>query len=308
MPTTYDPQAAAKSGRFVARIGLVIFVLILLAWAVSKTYQTIPPGHVGVAVLFGKIQERPYREGLHFPINPLYSWHVFDGRQKSHKETAAVPSQDQMTTDLDVSVQYRLIAEQAPMMLRETGTAEDVIEVHLVPRLRSVLREQGKSVRRAEDFFMEEIQQKLQVALKIELQESLRTKGIEVADVLIRDIRLPPFIRQAIEQKKEREQAAERQKAELDRFKTEQQQKIAQAEAERMAAEQEAEKRKLLADAQAYEIEKINKAVSTNPAYIQLQALDALKHISKDPAAKIYFVNGDSPKPLPLMHMGRDEK
>jgi regulator of protease activity HflC (stomatin/prohibitin superfamily) len=96
----------------------------------------------------------------------------------------------------------------------------------------------------------------------------------------------------------------EKQKAELERYETEQQQKVAQARAEREAAQEEAKQRRLLAEAQAYEITKINEAVSSNPAYIQLQALDALKSISKDPAAKIYFLSGDQPMPLPLMHMG----
>ncbi len=45
----------------------------------------------------------------------------------------------------------------------------------------------------------------------------LEPKGIIVSAVLIRDITLPPFIVQAIEQKKEREQAVERERAELER-------------------------------------------------------------------------------------------
>ena len=79
---------------------------------------------------------------------------------------------------------------------------------------------------------------------------------------------------------------------------------FAQAEAELSAAKSEASQRVMLADAQAYEIRKINEAVASNPAYIQLQALEALKAISKNPSSKIYFINGDSPMPLPLMHMG----
>ena len=35
-----------------------------------------------------------------------------------------------------------------------------------------------------------------------------------------------------------------------------------------------------------------------------LSALEALKAISKDPASKIYFMDGDSPSPLPLMNIG----
>ena len=57
-------------------------------------------------------------------------------------------------------------------------------------------------------------------------------------------------------------------------------------------------------DAQAYEIERINQAVGDNPNYVRLQALEALRAISKDPASKIYFMDGSSPMPLPLMHMG----
>jgi len=175
-----------------------------------------------------------------------------------------------------------------------------------VPTLRSLVREQGKSIKRAEDFFREQTQEQIQSALLIGLQQYLEPRGMGVQAVLLRDIQLPPFITKAIEQKKEREQAVERQKAELDRFTTEQQQKIALAEAERKAAEEEAQRRRIIADAQAYEINQINRAIAGNPAYIQLQALEALQSISKDPAAKVYFMDGDSPQPLPLMHLGEN--
>ena len=291
----------SKLLRSTPALAVVLVAGLIVAF---KMYKTVPPGHVGVAALFGKVQEQPFAEGLHVPVNPLYKWTVFDARQKTHKETANVPSQDQLQTRLEVSVQYRLIGAQAPRILQSTGTADAVVEVHLVPKLRSLLREQGKSIKRAEDFFLEQTQEKLQIALEEGLSEFLAPKGVEVTAALIRDIQLPPFIIKAIEAKKEREQSVERQKAELERFRTEQQQKVALAEAERRAAEEEAQKRRIIADAQAYEITQINKAVANNPAYIQLQSLDALKQISKDPAAKVYFMDSNSTTPLPLMHLG----
>ena len=273
----------------------------------SRIFQTVPPGHVAVASLFGKVNPEPYPEGLHIPVNPLYKWHLYDARQKTHKEVANVPSQDQLQTRLEVSVQYRLIGDRAAEILTSTGTAEQVVQVHLVPKLRSLLREQGKSIKRAEDFFLEATQEQLQASMLVGMDEFMRPKGVNVGAVLIRDIQLPPFITKAIEAKKEREQEVEKQKAELERFRTEQEQKVALAEAERRAAEEEAKRRVILADAQAYEITEVNKAISDNPAYIQLQALDALKSISADPASKVYFLNGDSPSPLPLMHLGEDK-
>jgi regulator of protease activity HflC (stomatin/prohibitin superfamily) len=279
-------------------------VLGLVFWFGSNLFQSVPPGQVGVATFFGKVQEKPFAEGLHFPVNPFYEWHTFDIRQKSHKETAQVPSRDQLLTKIDVSIQYRLIGSRAPNILRETGTPEQVVDVHLVPKLRSLIREAGKTVEKAEDFFRDETQSQLEIRILEGLRAYLEPMGVNVHAVLLRDITLPAFITQAIEAKKEREQAAERQKAELTRFRTEQEQKIAQAQAERQAAEEDSRKRRILADAQAYEIEKINAAIAGNPLYVQLMALEALKAISKDPAAKVYFMNGDAPYPLPLMHMG----
>lgn len=283
---------------------IIVIVAGLAVFAISNIVKTIPPGQVGVATLFGNVVPQGYTQGLHFPVNPLYGWTLFDAREKTHLETANVPSQDQLQTRLDVSVQYRIDIEMAPSILEDTGDAESAVRVHLIPKLRSLLREQGKSIVRAEDFFLEATQDTLQSALTGGLRDFLQPKGITVTAVLIRDITLPPFIVEAIEKKKEREQAVERERAELERVRTELQQQVARAEAGREAATQEAERKKILADAQAYEIAAINRAISDNPAYIQLQSLEALKSISKDPASKMYFMDGSSPTPLPLMHLG----
>ena len=285
---------------------LIIISVIVLAfmWFGSSLYQKVPAGYVGVATLFGEVQSDPYEEGLHIPVNPFFEWYLYDVRQKSHLEEANVPSQDQLQTKIQVSVQFRLEKTGVPMILKETGTAADVLIVHIVPKLRSLLREQGKTIKRAEDFFLERTQQNMQTSLLAGLQDYLGNKGVNVGAVLIRDISLPPFIIKAIESKKEREQEVEKQKAELERFATEQQQKVALAKAESEAAKEQAAKMMVLADAQAYEIEKINTAIGSNPNYVKLQALEALKAISKDPASKIYFMNGDSPSPLPLLNIG----
>jgi len=86
-------------------------------------------------------------------VNPFFEWYLYDVRQKSHLEEANVPSQDQLQTKIQVSVQFRLEKTGVPMILKETGAAADVLIVHIVPTLRSLLREQGKTIQRAEDFF-----------------------------------------------------------------------------------------------------------------------------------------------------------
>jgi len=177
------------------------------------------------------------------------------------------------------------------------------VNVKLAPNLRSQLRSEGKAVVRCEELFNETIQATMQANLQTRLQAKVG-KYATITSVLIRNIELPGHIRDAIKNKKVREQLAEQQKAELLRFKTEMEQKAVQAAAEKAAATEEAEQVRILADAQAYEIEAINNAVANSPAYIQLEALKTLSEISKDPASKMYFMDGNSSMPLPLLHMG----
>ena len=66
------------------------------------------------------------------------------------------------------------------MILRETGQAEDVLKVHFVPKLRSLLHEQGKAIKRADDFFFEETQQNMQTSLLEGLRNFLIIKGVNV--------------------------------------------------------------------------------------------------------------------------------
>ena len=65
-------------------------------------------------------------------------------------EDVPVPSQDQLTTTIDMSIQFRIIGSMAPDILKNTGTGARVVDVHLTPMARSLLREQGKGIQRAE--------------------------------------------------------------------------------------------------------------------------------------------------------------
>ena len=95
-------------------------IVVTFMWFGSSLYQKVPAGYVGVATLFGEVQSEPYEEGLHIPVNPFYEWYFYDVRQKTHLEEANVPSQDQLQTKIQVSVQFRLMNESAPTILQET--------------------------------------------------------------------------------------------------------------------------------------------------------------------------------------------
>ncbi len=266
-------KAASSSAKKGASLPGYVLIIAGLGALLASMIITVPAGHVKVATLFGKVQDATYHEGLHV-VNPLLDFTSFDLRQKTHKETAGIPAEDKLITGMDVSVQYRTIGEMAPDILRNTGTTEALIQVHMIPKLRSILREQGKGVEKSQDFFKESVQRQLQETLQTGLAEFLAPKGLQVETVLIRDVQLPEVIRTAITETKRREQEVLKQQAELERFATEQDQKVKQAESELRAAKLEAQKIRELADAEAYKISAINKMLAESPNYIELKKVE----------------------------------
>jgi regulator of protease activity HflC (stomatin/prohibitin superfamily) len=286
------------------KLASVAIAALLVLMFGQRFLHSVPAGHVGVAILFGEVQAEPYPEGLHI-VNPFLSWVDLDARQDSFKiSQLEMPTRDQLLSKVDLSIQWRLDASRAPELFRDTGDKDRMIAVHLHPKARSLVRELGTKIERAEDLFKDEVRDRLALQLETGLSGYVADKGIIVESVLLRNINLPTVLAEAIGRKKEREQEVERQRAELERVKLEQEQQVAQAEASFRAAEEDAKRLRILADAKAYEISTINLAASGNPAYIQLQSLEALKKMSEDPATKLYFLDSNSPNPLPLMHIG----
>ncbi len=230
--------------------GLLILVVIFNA------YTTVEAGHNKVATLFGKVQPEPYAEGFHF-VNPLLDFVSFDLRQLTYTwQKVQVPSQDKLKTSMDVSVTFKLKPSRTPQILQESGQLKDVVDKHITPKVRSLLREAGKTVAQSQDFYQDSVQQALQVYMEDGLTEYLEAKGVIVTAVLFRDITLPKVVTEAVIQTKERQEQLEREKAQLKIVEQQAQQQVKQAEAREMAAVADANAKRTQADAEAYRITK----------------------------------------------------
>ena len=253
---------------FAAICGLILAVLIGV-----MSFYVVPAGHVGVIVLGGNVTGQ-VEDGWGF-MNPLSRVVEFDCREKTHF-TAQMPmrSKDQLETCVDVSIQYRVIAGQAARMYAETGSVEDVVETHLVPKFRGLARDAGRTVEDSKSFFDETVQDQIVTSIRDGLTPFMADKGIAITDILVRDVNPPDFIEDAIQLREEREQATEQQRAELERFKIEQDQKVAQAEAELKAAESEAAQIRTIAEARAEAMRLTGEALRENPEALQAAFLD----------------------------------
>jgi regulator of protease activity HflC (stomatin/prohibitin superfamily) len=183
-------MASRRNPAFV--IGGIVLSIMFAAFVWAFCTETVGAGQAAAASMFGNVSETVYTEGLHF-VNPMLDFTHYDCRQRTYPvENIGVPSQDKLVTVMDVSIQYRLNASMVAGMLGDTGNEDTVIQTHLVPQVRSILRSQGKGIVEAESFFLEDTQATLETDVQAALAAFCEPKGIIVERVLFRDIVLPP--------------------------------------------------------------------------------------------------------------------
>ena len=222
-----------------------------------NSYTTVPAGHVKVKTLFGKVHHEEYREGFHL-VNPLSDFTLYDTRNITYGvDKIMVPSQDKLKTQMDVSIIFNLDPSLASNMKAEVGDVQDFVNKFLKPKARSTIREVGKGVKKSQDFFLDHVQQDMQTRTLSALNEFLENRGVVVSSVLFRDVTLPRVVSSAIIQTKQRQEDIRREEANLAVVEKQAQQQVKQAEARESAAIADANAKRTLADAAAYEIEKI---------------------------------------------------
>lgn len=197
-----------------------VIVLIIILWA-SVAY--VPAGHVGVLTFFGRVTGDVLPEGTHI-VNPFKVNNVMSARTQEIKESASVPSNEGLIVTMDTSLLFHLNPGNAAELYRTVGPR--YIDVVVEPNLRSAIREStaSHSANALYSGERERVAQEIIVALNRELGK----RGIVVENVLLRDIQLPPALKQSIEAKQQAEQESlamsfrlQKEKQEADRKRIE---------------------------------------------------------------------------------------
>jgi prohibitin 1 len=178
---------------------IVLAILILILIYASVAY--VPSGHVGVLTLFGRVTGDVLPEGTHL-VNPFKVNNTMSIRTQELKETASVPSDEGLVMTLDTSLLFRLNPERAADVFQKIGP--NFVEVVVEPNLRSTIRA-VTSQHSANALYTGAREEVAQQILK-ELVGQLGSRGVEVQNVLLRDIQLPQMLKGSIEAKQQAEQ------------------------------------------------------------------------------------------------------
>ncbi len=205
-----------------ARVGLVLAVALFASGCVI-----IEDGEVGVLKAFGSISDDPVLQGVSLVIPVARQIETWNIKLQEVKETAQVPSSEGLIVGLDASLLFKVQAGSAPQIRKTVGW--NYVERVIVPYFRSGLRDvvSGYEVKK---IYAVEGRREIAQQLKLFLITELQPRGIEVVDVLLRDVKLPQRFRESIELKLTAEQKVQEKTFELEQARKDAEIEIVRAE------------------------------------------------------------------------------
>lgn len=201
MTTSYGTRVIDANPSSIAKLVPIILALLVLTILLFNSVTTIAAGNVGVLSLFGRVTDEQLDSGIHL-VNPLKKVNEMTVRTQSLKESADVPSEEGLVMRLDTSLVFHLNPDRASKVYRDLGL--NYIESIVEPTLRSAIREATAS--HTANALYSSARQEVQSQIRAALQKELSPRGIEVEDVLLRDIQLPLALKASIEAKQQAEQ------------------------------------------------------------------------------------------------------
>lgn len=215
-------------------IAVIVFILSCLT--------IVPAGHVGVSIIFGKVQKKIISEGLHTKnifasvVKMTTQTQSYTMSEKDKSDMISALTKDNLTVEMDITVLYKLEASAAPEIYRILGTTDIYTEKIIRPSIRTAIRNSVANYNASE--VMSSLREKVEKNIEEELRKILDDyfsqrkigRGILIERVLLRNVNPPDKLKEAIQAKLEAEQEAQKMTFILQKEQMEARRKIVEAE------------------------------------------------------------------------------
>lgn len=262
-----------KAGLF-AIIGVIFIVIVIL-----KSSVVIGAGQAGV--LFktlgnGVDLESTYGEGFHI-IAPWNDMIIYPTRQLSVSDRMRVLSVNGLEVTVDGTVWYMPQYEKLPYLHQEKGRnyESEILAPAISAAARSVVG------RYTPEQLYSSKRDVIQAEILEEVQKELETQYITVNRVLVKDVTLPPKIKEAIERKLKQEQEALEYEFRLAK------------------ATKEAERQKI--DAEGKAVANRILSASLTDKILTEKGIEATVRLAESPNSKVIVVGGGESGGLPII-------
>lgn len=248
----------------------VLIALFAAAWFLPAC-TVVRQGEFGVKRKFGKYSDEVYTSGLR-TFNPFTSTIQKISSQTENIEVEVnIPSKEGLTIQSEVSILYRVVAKEAPDLLRNVG--HDYETTVILPVFRSAVADVTAK------YFAKDMHSgnrgEIETAIRDLMMQTLSDKGFIVEAVLLKSIVLPRSLAKAIEDKLEAEQNAQRMEFTL-------QQEQMEAQRMRIKAEGVRDANQIIAQ-------------GLTPGVLQFKSIEAWLQLSQSPNSKVIITNGTVP-------------
>lgn len=214
-------------------LSLLVIAIAIIGIITFNAYVSIQPGERGVIVEMGKVTGKVLGEGVSAKIPFIQTVVVIDVRTQKIQQDASAASQDLQTVTSTIALNYRVRADAVTTMVQTLGTEykDKVIDPAIQESVKSATAQ----------FKAEQLIENRSVVRDV-MENNLRSRietlsggTIEVVGFSIVNFDFSSEFNTAIEQKVTAEQLALKAERDLERIKTEAEQKVATATAEATA-------------------------------------------------------------------------
>jgi regulator of protease activity HflC (stomatin/prohibitin superfamily) len=257
-------------------VGLIVIGLGLITSCVKQ----IDAGQIGVQSLFGKVQDEVLTSGLNF-VNPLMDIKTIDVRTQNYTmsgvhnegdvagdDAIRVLTADGLEVVIDLTVLYRVQANQAPRIVREIGY--DFKNVVVRPITRTKIRDNAVYYTAVDLYSVK--RDEFQTRIFKTIEENLKARGLVLEQLLVRNISLPASVKGSIEEKIKAEQDAQKMQYVLQKEKQE-------AERKRVEAQGIADYQKII-------------SMGLGDKQLQYEQIQAMKGLMTSPNSKVIIMGG----------------
>ncbi|MDC6351564.1 prohibitin family protein [Zeaxanthinibacter sp. PT1] len=256
-----------------------VFIIILLIILISKSAVTIGSGEAGVLYkTFGGgvvTDEAPLGEGFHI-VAPWNRVFIYEVRRQELFEKMKVLSSNGLDIQLDASAWYKPEYNELGKLHQEIG--DGYVQRILLPTIRSAAR--SVVGRYTPEQLYSSKRDAIQKEIFEETKKIIDNQHIVLDEILVRDVTLPPTIKDAIERKLRQEQESLEYEFRLEKADKE-------AQRQRIEAQGKADANKIL-------------SASLNDKILQDKGIEATLKLAQSPNSKVVIV-GSSKDGLPLI-------
>jgi regulator of protease activity HflC (stomatin/prohibitin superfamily) len=261
---------------------------LILIGIVTASIVQIDAGNVGIRVLFGNVQPMVLQSGLHV-INPFMEIVQVDTRTQNYTmsgvknegdkvgdDAIRVLSADGLEVTIDLTVLYRVVPDDAPKLLRETGL--DYKDKIVRPISRTEIRDNAVSYDAVSLYSIK--REEFQIRISKAIEEEFKKRGLLLENLLVRNITLPTSVKNAIEAKINSEQEAQKMQYVLQKERQE-------ADRKRVEAQGIADYQKIISE-------------SLTDKQLQYEQIQTMKALAASTNAKMIIMGGKGNTPIML--------